>query len=218
MAKLRLIGYWRSPSIDVLSKASTWPGTFRLGSPPSDADIHAAMERYRAAQARWPDPRHFVDPSWDAEARARVADHLVRGALLVRYRGLSRCRFCGGPNGSAELTDGAYFWPEGFAHYVIEHDIRPPREFVDHALASSVLFEASAAPEFDHLGQRLSGWSGGAADSIVSLGIHVNVGRPTDVDSTQSSWSWDDDPDAVAFDDPWWVEIDNEWWLRHSRP
>src|SRR5262245_6467774 len=148
MAKLRLIGYWRYPSIDVLSKASTWPGSFRLGPPPSDADIRAARECESAAQAHWPDPRHFVDTSWEGQARSRVADHLIRGALLVRYRGLSSCRFCGGPNGSKELTDGRYFWPEGLAHYLVEHDVRLPAEFVEHVMNSPVLFGTDGPPEF----------------------------------------------------------------------
>jgi hypothetical protein len=37
--------------------------------------------------------------------------------------------------GSGELSDGRYVWPEGLAHYVAEHGVRLPNEFVHHVLA-----------------------------------------------------------------------------------
>lgn len=40
--------------------------------------------------------------------------------------GHSTCRICGVPNGSAELTNGVYVWPEGLGHYVREHSVRLP--------------------------------------------------------------------------------------------
>jgi hypothetical protein len=39
--------------------------------------------------------------------------------------------------GAAELSDGRFLWPEGLAHYVECHGVRPPHEFVAHALASA---------------------------------------------------------------------------------
>ena len=38
-------------------------------------------------------------------------------------------------NGSREFTDGTWLWPEGFSHYVENHQVRPPAEFVAWALA-----------------------------------------------------------------------------------
>ena len=106
---------------------------------------------------RWPDARWFVDRSWPSETRELVADYLRRGRTLKQYRGLSPCRFCGRHNGSKELTDGTYCWPEGLAHYLIQHDVRLPSEFVAHVESSTELPDDRPAPEFDHLGQRVRG-------------------------------------------------------------
>ncbi|MFD7655251.1 hypothetical protein ACFV4N_14870 [Actinosynnema sp. NPDC059797] len=77
----------------------------------------------------WPDVRSFVDRSPDAALRDRVVAYLRGGSVFVAAAGTSPCRFCGQPNGSAELTDGARFvWPEGLAHYVEAHDVRLPAE------------------------------------------------------------------------------------------
>jgi hypothetical protein len=37
--------------------------------------------------------------------------------------------------GSHDLTDGVFVWPEGYAHYIEKHDVKPPREFIEHVLA-----------------------------------------------------------------------------------
>lgn len=79
-----------------------------------------------------PDPRDFVDPDWDARERETVVDYLRAGRRVRPQMGSSRCRLCGSSSGSAEQTDGTYLWPEGYAHYVSEHAVRPPREFVEH--------------------------------------------------------------------------------------
>jgi hypothetical protein len=36
-------------------------------------------------------------------------------------------------NGSRDLTDGTWVWPEGLAHYITTHDVILPDEFVEHA-------------------------------------------------------------------------------------
>lgn len=36
--------------------------------------------------------------------------------------------------GTTCSSDGTFVWPEGFAHYLEEHAVRPPQEFVQHAL------------------------------------------------------------------------------------
>jgi len=46
--------------------------------------------------------------------------------------GFSTCRICGKSNGSRELVDSSYLWPEGLAHYVRVHSVRLPSEFIDH--------------------------------------------------------------------------------------
>jgi hypothetical protein len=46
--------------------------------------------------------------------------------------GYSECRLCGARNGSLELTDGVYVWPDGLSHYVRQHSVRLPTAFTDH--------------------------------------------------------------------------------------
>lgn len=128
---LRAIGYWRSPEEPFL-----------------------------------PDPRAFVDPSWDANERAAVIVYLRAGEVAVTWCGSAMCRFdCGVDPSSAavaelktavpdadvgrlarivfakefmggnDLTDGTFIWPEGFAHYLEKHAVRPPEAFVKHVLS-----------------------------------------------------------------------------------
>lgn len=80
----------------------------------------------------WPDVRRFIDPSWDSSERERVADHLRRGFVARAYLGKSRCRLCGDEIGALELSDGTFIWPEGLAHYVELHEVRLPKQFLDH--------------------------------------------------------------------------------------
>lgn len=79
-----------------------------------------------------PDPRDFVDPAWDASEREMVVAYLRAGRRVRPQMGSARCRLCGSSTGSAEQTDGTHLWPEGYAHYVAEHAVRPPAEFVEH--------------------------------------------------------------------------------------
>ena len=82
----------------------------------------------------WPAVEDFVDRNWDTEERELIADYLQTGMVARRCMGYSLCRFCGCRNGSLELTDGHFVWPEGLAHYVLEHQVRLPKPFVSHAL------------------------------------------------------------------------------------
>jgi hypothetical protein len=97
VAKLTLIGYWRSEQ-----------------------------------DPEWPDPATFVDKRWDSEERDLVAMYLSSGIVTWAAGGISSCRLCGKPNGSAEYTDGVFLWPEGLAHYIRDHHVRIPRRVVEH--------------------------------------------------------------------------------------
>jgi hypothetical protein len=80
-----------------------------------------------------PDPRDFVDPNWDQGTRDDIVDYLRRGLLARVFMGYSSCRICGKrDNGDLEQTDGTYLWPSGLAHYVSDHLVRLPEEFVCH--------------------------------------------------------------------------------------
>ena len=89
----------------------------------------------------WPDPRDFVDTSWSACERREVAEYLSNGTVVVEFRGLSPCRFCGQRNGHREFTDGTYQWPEGLAHYLWVHEVRLPVAVVAHIKSRLVGFE-----------------------------------------------------------------------------
>ncbi|WP_419702732.1 hypothetical protein [Promicromonospora sp. NFX87] len=92
------------------------------------------------------------------------------------YRGMSSCRFCGELVGHREQTDGTYLWPEGLAHYVAEHDVRLPAEFVRHALGT--------AQDLEHRNVDITWWTslkgpGPARRSVVVKA--VGEGRPVPV-------------------------------------
>lgn len=89
----------------------------------------------------WPDVQGFVDADWDEDERLDAVYYLRLGVLVRAYMGLSRCRMCGKSNGSVELSDLVYVWPEGLAHYVSEHNVRPSAEFMDHVKARTDLMD-----------------------------------------------------------------------------
>jgi len=85
-----------------------------------------------------PAPQELVG-GMPAEQRERLANYLATGTTHVSYLGYAWCRFgCGiEPKriGFRDLTDGIWVWPEGLAHYVREHGVVLPDEFVKHALS-----------------------------------------------------------------------------------
>ena len=90
-----------------------------------------------AQQSDLPHPSVFVDLSWDADEREAIAYYLGRGVLARAYMGYSPCRLCDKrDNGNLEFSDGTYVWPQGLVHYVTEHGVRLPAEFVQHAFAT----------------------------------------------------------------------------------
>lgn len=87
-------------------------------------------------ESSWPNVAERVDPDWDPVERRKVAEYLRNGAYAIGYMGYSTCRFCRRNNGSKELTDERYLWPEGLSHYVEDHDVRLPASFVAHVNAT----------------------------------------------------------------------------------
>jgi hypothetical protein len=84
-----------------------------------------------------PNPETFVDLAWDVNERRAIASYLNGGRPTNIGCGCSPCRLCGAANGFDEFTDGTYLWPEGLAHYVLDHAVRLPGEVVQHVLRSS---------------------------------------------------------------------------------
>jgi hypothetical protein len=87
----------------------------------------------------YPDPGSFVDDNWNAEEKERIVAYL-KAAHQMPYAagGLSWCRFrCGINNlGCTEFTDGTWLWPAGLLHYVETHNVKLPREVLDHMLTN----------------------------------------------------------------------------------
>lgn len=100
-----------------------------------------------------PSPSRFVDKAWGATVTARAVALYVRSGFLESFElGYSFCRICKRRSsdrsprpgerypdlalGCCTLTDGDYLWPEGLAHYISEHAVRPPPEFVAHAIGN----------------------------------------------------------------------------------
>lgn len=53
---------------------------------------------------------------------------------MSRYKGSSKCRCCGITNGSGDYKLGAWVWPEGLAHYIKAHNVRPSLAFQEFIL------------------------------------------------------------------------------------
>ncbi|NIM58856.1 MAG: hypothetical protein GTO16_07940 [Candidatus Aminicenantes bacterium] len=112
--RLKLIGYWNDK--------------FKDGSLLFDGHNSKEYEKY-------PSPLELTSPGWLGNEKSSLIAYLRSGAICVQTLGWSTCRFlCNNPNvGGKELTDGVWVWPSGLAHYVEEHDVFLPEEFVDHA-------------------------------------------------------------------------------------
>lgn len=103
--KLQAIGYWRTTSRALCDTPDGLPEPNSLRS----------------------DKRDFEN------AIDKVLNYLADGSEFVHWRGLSYCRICGDSSvamGSRCVTDGIWVWPEGLPHYVNNHGIDLPKEFV----------------------------------------------------------------------------------------
>ena len=83
-----------------------------------------------------PHPAAFIDPTWDLNERTAVAKYLNVGRQVMTSSGRSPCRICRAANGFDDFTDGVFQWPEGLAHYVLDHAVRLPGDVIQHVLRS----------------------------------------------------------------------------------
>lgn len=97
-----------------------------------------------------PWPECSVDAAWAESKEAEtVASYLELHGVIESYeQGYSWCRFCcAAPArslGCCSFTDGRFVWPEGFAHYVRCHGVRPPAPFVEHILQAALRADCGA--------------------------------------------------------------------------
>ena len=106
-----------------------------------EADVDRVLKNNERPEL--PDPATFVDVDWDEDERDTVAFYFDNGTLARAFMGYSQCRICGATNGAVEYTDGSYLWPEGFAHYIREHNVRPPDDVVRWAVERTTTIEGS---------------------------------------------------------------------------
>lgn len=89
-----------------------------------------------------------LEAEYAPDVRDRLARYLESGAVFGQCRGYSWCRCgCPGPNGSAVLTDGAWVWPAGLAHYVRHHSVALPPDFVRDATREHAPASATQPPQ-----------------------------------------------------------------------
>jgi hypothetical protein len=82
-------------------------------------------------------PQEFVGSMPESD-RQKVAVYLENGEKYAAYRGYSWCRvFCDRKMGDSEISDGYWVWPEDLGHYVREHGVVLPREFIDQVLTGT---------------------------------------------------------------------------------
>lgn len=79
----------------------------------------------------------FLTGEIDPFMKSQIVHYLKSGHRGIEFLGRARCRFHCKKSYSSELentdfTDGSWVWPEGLAHYVEEHNLLLPPEFILH--------------------------------------------------------------------------------------
>ncbi len=98
----------------------------------ADAERPKAVGYWAPDKRPFPDPSLLVDRAWRIEARPFIAAYLRSGKSYASWKGWADCRLCpdGKHLGSDDLTDGEWVWPQGLDHYVLDHKVRLPDEFI----------------------------------------------------------------------------------------
>jgi hypothetical protein len=122
-----------------------WTGAIRRYSPRMTAQPGGMLGYWCEWPPRqylgYPDPAALVARAWEQDRRERIVDYLRAGKTLAAYAGYSSCRFADCRHslrdrlGTTDMTDGRWIWPEGLWHYVRDHAVRLPDEFVADAAA-----------------------------------------------------------------------------------
>lgn len=105
------IGYWRSADDNIVDENSHYPS------------VHDYIK-----------PELWSEKYGGNEIKQLVIDYLESFKLINHQMGYSGCRICGVLNGTAERSDGEFVYPEGYTHYIKEHDVIPPKKIVFNAL------------------------------------------------------------------------------------
>lgn len=121
----------RHPDVET----SEWSKVGYVGLPDEPKFIGYWHRDPKYGSISMPHPGHFIVPDWDPEQKEKVAQYLRNGKTLISWRGPSSCRLCfTHVDGYRCFTDGEWVWPEGLVHYIEEHNVRPPQDFIDKAI------------------------------------------------------------------------------------
>jgi hypothetical protein len=123
---LKLIGYWADDD-DARRCADA-----RASGETVEAPAEPVAGQRTDEDSPFIHPRRLVDSSWAREDRPRIVRYLSEARAVAHAGGHSYCRFGCGLIGRAEQSDGIWLWPEGLVHYVQDHDIRLPDQFLSH--------------------------------------------------------------------------------------
>ncbi|CAM9418991.1 unnamed protein product [Scytosiphon promiscuus] len=97
-------------------------------SKPAESSRRSGLETPKAKEAGTGAAAAAADGAAAAERGRNNVD--VHRSATPENCGSVRKKFMG----CTTLTDGKYVWPEGLAHYITEHAVRPPEDFVEYAL------------------------------------------------------------------------------------
>lgn len=123
--ELKRVGYWNEP------------GSF------FDAFLCAVADATGSPRPNVGDfPFRHVEAGWALTREGKierdiVLAHLKSGRRHEAYFGYHTCLMCGSDAGYQDLTDGTYVWPEGYAHYIEAHGVKPPQDFIDHVMSKA---------------------------------------------------------------------------------
>ncbi len=53
---------------------------------------------------------------------------------INHYKGLSWCRICNKNNGASEYKTNKWRWPQGYRHYIIDHNTKPSEKFYKYIM------------------------------------------------------------------------------------
>jgi hypothetical protein len=143
-------------------------------------DYQAKVKHYEAEYQAWRDRTPLQDRVNNVGAPKFPGqdDELFP---VQAYRGSSTCRVCGKTNGHREFIFGGYRWPEGYLHYVEEHNVEPSEGFKKMLGAAAmwlahppIRYQIEEGVDNNVVGvQRMV-----AADNIVLLHINTRCKRP----------------------------------------
>lgn len=73
------------------------------------------------------------------EERKAIVSYIESSKMSVGYMGWANCRVCGERLGALDMRtpDNNFVFPERYEHYITEHNVRPPEDFIKAAIVWS---------------------------------------------------------------------------------